>query len=161
MNYIILSAILLLLIAIVYQDLKQRKIHVVLPIMIFVFSLIVAKNKIDLSTKIILTNLFFLIIVISSLVVYMSLKNKKFLNPFANYFGLGDFLFYVAITPLFFTFNYLLFFIFSMLFSIIMQLVLRKVMAEKTVPLAGFSSILLIAIMVNDLFLPFQKMTII
>lgn len=161
MNYIAIAGVILLLIIIVFQDLKFRKIHVALPLLIFGLSLFISKEKFDLPIKIIITNLVFFIIVIGFLVLYMSLKNRKFLNPFTNYFGLGDFLFYMSIAPLFVTFNYILFFILSMVFSIIMQLSLRKMMDEKSVPLAGFSSLFLLLILIKDMALIFPKMTLI
>ena len=90
----------------------------------------------------------------------MSLKNKSFLNPFQNYFGLGDFLFYIAIAPLFLLQNYILFFILSMLFAIGLQIGLKKFIKEQTVPLAGFSALLLFIVIIKDLVLSFQKITL-
>ena len=91
----------------------------------------------------------------------MSIKNKQFLNPFENYFGLGDLLFYIAITPLFLLQKYVLFFILSMVFAVAMQFGLKKIMKHETVPLAGFSALLLIILILKDTLLNFQKMTII
>lgn len=90
----------------------------------------------------------------------MSLKSKKFLNPFEHYFGLGDLLFYVAITPLFLLKNYILYFILSMLFAILMQLGLKKFIKDETVPLAGFSALFLFIILLKDNFIGFQKITL-
>lgn len=90
----------------------------------------------------------------------MSVKNKKIINPFQTYFGIGDFLFYIAVAPLFLTFNFILYFILSMLFSIIMFLLLRKKMKEETIPLAGFASLLLLALIASDMFLDFYKITV-
>lgn len=105
-------------------------------------------------------NAAFFIIILSLLVVYMSIKNKQFSNPFRNYFGLGDLLFYLAVTPLFVLRNYVLFFILSMFFAIILQLGLRKKMQHQTVPLAGFSALFLILVILKDQLLDFQKMTL-
>ncbi|WP_123955308.1 hypothetical protein [Flavobacterium cheongpyeongense] len=88
------------------------------------------------------------------------MKTKKFLNPFENYFGLGDLLFYIAITPLFLLKNYILYFILSMLFAILMQLGLKKFIKEETVPLAGFSALFLFIILLKDNFIDFQKITL-
>lgn len=90
----------------------------------------------------------------------MSLKTREFLNPFQNYFGLGDLLFYVAIAPLFLLQNYILFFIFSMVFAIGLQLGLKKIIQENTVPLAGFSALLLFILIIKDMMLDFQKITL-
>lgn len=91
----------------------------------------------------------------------MSIKNKQFLNPFQNYFGLGDLLFYVAIAPFFILRNYVIFFIASMIFAVLMQFSFQKVMKEKSVPLAGFSALLLVFVIVFDIFTDFQNITLV
>lgn len=90
----------------------------------------------------------------------MSVKNKRYLNPFQNYFGLGDLLFYIAISPLFELKNYILFFIFSMIFAIGLQMGLKKMIQENTVPLAGFTALLLLILIIKDMVLDFQKITL-
>lgn len=90
----------------------------------------------------------------------MSIKNKQFLNPFQHYFGLGDLLFYIAISPILILKNYVLFFITSMIFAIVMQFLLQSKMKQKSVPLAGFSAVLLFFIVVFDLVFDFQKITL-
>ena len=98
----IAQAILLLCLAIVFfQDWKFRKIHVVLPLVIFAISFFMtAIEKYDL-IEIAVFNAGFFLTTLSILTIYMSVKSKRFLNPFLHYFGLGDLLFYMAITPLF------------------------------------------------------------
>jgi len=90
----------------------------------------------------------------------MSLKSKKFLNPFEHYFGLGDLLFYVAVTPLFLLKNYILYFILSLIFAILMQFGLKKIIREETVPLAGFAALFLFIILLKDSFIDFQKISL-
>lgn len=153
--------ILLLCLAIVFiQDWKFRKIHVVLPLVIFAISFfMIAIEKYDL-LEIVLFNTGFFLTTLSILTIYMSVKSKKFLNPFQHYFGLGDLLFYVAITPLFLLKNYILFFILSLLFAIIMQFGLKKFIKKETVPLAGFSALFLFIVILKDSFFVFQKTTL-
>lgn len=154
-------AILLLFLAVVFiQDWKFRRIHLVLPLVIFAASFfMIPVKKYDL-LQIVLFNAGFFLITLSILTAYMSVKSKKFLNPFQHYFGLGDLLFYVAITPLFVLKNYILFFILSLLFAIILQFGLRKFIKEETVPLAGFSALFLFIIILKDSFFAFQKITL-
>lgn len=140
-----------------WQDLKLRHIHVVLPVLIFLSSYFFIKTDL----KVIGINLLFLIITLSVLTLYMSLKNKKFLNPFKNYFGLGDLFFYLAITPLFFLYNYVLFFVVSMIFAIVVQKLFQKLIKHDSVPLAGLSALLLVFILGKDLMLTFYKITLI
>jgi hypothetical protein len=140
------------------QDLKYRKIHISLPVIVFILSLFIF-NKKKLSYQLIIYNLIFFILIISILVMYMSLKNKRFLNPFQNYFGLGDLLFYMAITPFFILKNYVAFFIASMIFAIVLHFIFKK-KTNQTIPLAGFSSLLLLIVIFIDLLFNFQKITI-
>ena len=153
--------ILLLCLVIVFiQDWKFRKIHVVLPLVIFAISFfVIAIEKYDL-LEIVLFNVGFFLITLSILTIYMSMKSKRFLNPFHHYFGLGDLLFYVAITPLFLLKNYILFFILSLLFAIILQFGLKKFIKEETVPLAGYSALFLFIVILKDTFFVFQKITL-
>lgn len=149
------------LLVIFFQDWKYRRIHVLLPLLIFFSSYIIIQNNNKLSSKTVLFNTCFFLITISILTIYMSLKNKRFLNPFENYFGLGDLLFYIAITPLFYLKNYVLFFILSMFFAISLQFTLKKIMKHNSVPLAGFSALFLIIILTIDSLLNFHKITLI
>ncbi|WP_410505351.1 prepilin peptidase [Flavobacterium sp. JLP] len=151
---------MLCLIVIFIQDWKYRKIHIVLPILIFSLSILIISIKNYDWVKIIAFNLSFFLITLSILTTYMSLKSKKFLNPFQHYFGLGDLLFYAAITPLFLLKNYILFFILSMIFAILLQFGLKKFIKEETVPLAGFSSLFLFIMLLKDHYLFFQKITL-
>ena len=154
----ILGLILCLLI-VLWQDWRFRRIHVVLPLSVFALAMYQTHNIV--TYKEILLNIFFFLIVLAFLVVYMSIKSKKILNPFHHYFGLGDALFYIAIAPLFGLKQFAIYFIASMVFAVIMQLSFKKYIKESTVPLAGFSALLLVLIMVSDLSFNFNKLTLI
>ncbi|MHC0439227.1 hypothetical protein [Flavobacterium sp. 3-210] len=91
----------------------------------------------------------------------MSIKNKQFLNPFKNYFGLGDLLFYLAVTPLFILPKFILFFILSMIFALLLQFTFKKIMRENTVPLAGFAALFLFIVIAKDYLSIYQKFTLI
>ncbi|NHN27998.1 hypothetical protein FIA58_020150 [Flavobacterium jejuense] len=138
----------------------MRHIHVVLPIVVFSTAYFLT-NYLQSNLKVISVNVLFFCITIALLTLYMSLKNKGFLNPFQNYFGLGDLLFYIAITPLFLLYNYVLFFITSLLFSIVMQFVLLKWIKKDSVPLAGLSALLLLFVIAKDVVFSVQKITLI
>lgn len=157
---IIFTGLLLCLLVLFFQDWKYRSIHMVLPILIFLSSYYIIRQENKLSNKIMILNLCFFLITLSILILYMSLKNKRFLNPFQNYFGLGDLLFYISVTPLFNLKNYILFFILSMIFAICLQFTLRKKMKHKTVPLAGFSALFLFIILAMDGLLSIPKISL-
>jgi len=157
---IALAILLLCLVLVFIQDIKYRKIHVILPIVIFIVSFfLIPLKKYDL-LEILLFNTCFFFITLGILTLYMSLKSKKFLNPFEHYFGLGDLLFYVAVTPLFLLKNYILYFILSLIFAILMQFGLKKIIREETVPLAGFAALFLFIILLKDSFIDFQKISL-
>jgi hypothetical protein len=153
--------LLVCLLIVFFQDWKYRAIHVLLPIVIFLTSYFIIKHENKLSNKIMLLNICFFTITLSILTIYMSIKNKRFLNPFQNYFGFGDLLFYITITPLFNLKNYILFFILSMFFAIGLQFALRKTMKHNTVPLAGFSALLLSILLIVNSFLSIPKISLI
>lgn len=142
------GSLLLCLLIMLWQDWKYRRIHVLLPLLVFAIGMYLMNGFVNY--KAILVNALFFIIVLSFLVVYMSIKAKAFLNPLAHYFGLGDILFYLAITPFFNVKQYAVFFISSMLFAVLMQVSLKKHSNHNTVPLAGFSSLLLFMVMIVD-----------
>jgi|GEM_PF-458730 hypothetical protein len=147
------SAIILLVVLaiVVYQDIKFRLIHIVLPLLITCSAMFSVSTNKTTTTNNIASNSAFFIISLLIVVIYMSLKNKKILNPFKHYFGMGDFLFFVAITPLFHIFNYIVFFILAMLFAIVAHTLTQQFSNDKTVPLAGFAALLLIVIITSDL----------
>ena len=152
--------LVLSLLMVLLQDLKYRNIHVVFPILIFVFSGLLFHKKAWLSPVIYLTNAAFFTVILIVLIVYMSIKDKKFVNPFTHYFGLGDLLFYLSITPLFATYHYVLFFILSMLFAIILHLSFKKIIKGDAIPLAGFAALLLLLLIGKDLLFTFTKTTL-
>lgn len=142
-----------------WQDWKYRRIHVLLPVLLFGSMIFHTKEVVNY--KIIVFNTIFFIAIFSFLILYMSIKAKQFLNPFENYFGLGDLMFYLAVTPFFNLKEYAIYFIASMLFAIIMQTLFAKKTKQETVPLAGFSSLLLVMIIGSDLLFNFPKFTLV
>lgn len=152
--------LVLCLVLVVFQDLNYRKIHVVLPVLLFLFSIVLFNRKLELKSTIYIYNILFFVLIIGVLVLYMSVKNKRLLNPFKHYFGLGDLLFFLGVTPLFLTYNFVLFFILSMVFSLLLQLMIQKKKEDKTIPLAGYSALLLLLFIGKDLLLHYNKITI-
>ncbi len=153
--------LLLCLVAVFLQDWKYRQIHVVLPITVLILSFYIVRQKNDFFFTTSSYNVLFFLTTLGILTLYMSIRNKRFLNPFQNYFGLGDVLFYVAVAPLFLLQSYILFFIFSLIFALVLQVGLKKISKEKTVPLAGFAALFLCIMIVKDLMLNFPKITLV
>jgi len=146
--------------AIFWQDNKMRHIHVVLPVIVFLSAYFMVESM-PTNHVVILSNLVFLLITFVTLITYMSIKNKKYINPFKNYFGLGDLLFYIAISPLFLLKNYIVFFVCSMIFAIGIQYLFKKHISQDSVPLAGLSTVLMMLIILNDTLFSFGQVTLI
>lgn len=161
MNIIAVLLICIVLFSIFLQDWKFRKIHILLPIILFTVSYL-GVILLDHKTKIkfVLINIAFFLVIFLVLVLYMSNKNKKIINPFQNYFGLGDLLFYLSISPLFLLKNYIVFFIVSMLFSIVLELLILRKKSQKSIPLAGFSGLLLLLIICFESLFHSYKLTL-
>jgi peptidoglycan/LPS O-acetylase OafA/YrhL len=153
----LLVCVLLLLFV---QDWRNRQIHVLLPIGIFVLSLFLVPASVSGKLANILSNTAFFLLTVFLMIAYMSVKERKFKNPFENYFGLGDLLFYIAITPLFVLRSYVLYFVISMIFSILLQALLKKQVKANSVPLAGFASLLLVVAIASDLLLQINNLTL-
>lgn len=157
---VFVGGLFICLLSVLFQDVQYRKIHIVFPPLIYVFLFLSINVDSIKLVEISLYNSLFFVLVLLVLVIYMSIKNKQFLNPFQNYFGLGDLLFYLAITPAFMLRNYIVFFILSMMFAIFMHLVLKKIMKDQSVPLAGFSALFLMLMILKDEWLTIQKITL-
>lgn len=160
MSAIIILTLLICLGLIVVQDVRYREIHIILPLIIFFISLLNLYQQHYLDYRIPLLNIGFFLLIFVVLVSYMSLKSRMFLNPFSNYFGLGDLLYFIAIAPLFIVYNYVMFFICSMLFSIVLYLLFKKWMRHSTIPLAGLSALLLMLFIIKDVLFDFQRFTL-
>ncbi|WP_299254054.1 hypothetical protein [uncultured Aquimarina sp.] len=149
MDTVIQIIIILLFTLVFIQDLKLRAIHILLPIFILIFGLISYFNN-GYSAIGLLYSFTFLIITFGGLYLYLSVKNKRLTNPFKKNMGLGDVLFFVAIIPFFSSYNYILFFITGMLFSILGFLVIKLVVKTDLVPLAGLLALYLILLKIGS-----------
>lgn len=153
MQLLLKSAILILLLVIIYQDMKYRSIlWIVFPILTFIFFYF---NNILIPAKEIfenvLLNISFLAIQLISLTLYFSLKNKTFIWVPDNYLGWGDIVFLISIAFLFSPVNYILFFIISLSFAVPVYLIIKKYQSKDvsaSVPLAGIQSGFLIIIFI-------------
>jgi hypothetical protein len=145
MIYTLLTIFLIpILLLIFLQDLKKRTIHVGLPIVIFLLALLVNYISLDLNFSVIAYNVTFVLINIIGLTLYLSFKSKSFVNPIDTYIGLGDIVFFLALTPLFNLKPFILFFILGLLFSLLMHVAFMLFKRIQTIPLAGYLSLFLI-----------------
>lgn len=135
MNIFLETLLVALLLAVFFQDLKLRAIHIALPILIAILGVVLFLNE-SYPLLILWTTSLFLVLTFFGLYIYLSLKQRKLMNPLKS-IGLGDFLFFFAVIPYFSTANYILYFVSGMLFSIFSFLILRAITKTNLVPLAG------------------------
>jgi hypothetical protein len=93
-------------------------------------------------------NLGFLVLNSVFIIIYYSIKNKNIINPLGKYIGLGDVLFYIGITLLFSPVNFIMFFIIGLFITLSFYLIRYQAVksTNRKIPLAGFVSIILIAL---------------
>lgn len=144
MQYLIYTLLIGVLLFVFYSDVRYRVIHVVLPISIFVLSFLVNYFSKSLNFYEISYNIGFVLINMLGLILYFSLKDKTFKNPVDTLIGLGDIVFFIAITPLFSLKEYILFFITGLFFSLLIHGVMLLFKKVKTIPLAGYLALFLV-----------------
>jgi len=142
-----------------FQDWKTRTIHIGLPIALFSIGLYT--NYAVLGWSGMLQNMAFFLLVFLILILYVTIKERAFVNPFEHYFGLGDLLFYIAVSPFLFLYYYIQYFILSLIFSIVLYFLLKKYFKQTTIPLAGFASLLLIVLLLIRWFFPTSDFAIV
>ena len=146
MNLILKIFLLLLLTAILYQDLKERMVYLVLfgltaILLVYLHLQEITPSVIIFSSTL---NLCVIAIVILVLSIYSKIRLKK---PLKETFGMGDGLFFIILALGFPTATFLVLFSFSLLFSYVLFLVLKPNLKINTVPLAGFQALFLVIVL--------------
>lgn len=91
---------------------------------------------------------------------YLSIKNKQLVNMTANYLGLGDILFLMAITFYLSPVNYILFYVGSLIVVLIYTLITRffNKNTNQEIPLAGLQALMLGCLLVFSMLYPGLKL---
>lgn len=144
MKTIVTIILVLVFVVIIFQDFKYRAIHAFTLISISIAATILNYLEPTLHFFDMLQSIGFLIITSIAFMTYQTIKHKKVQNPIDESIGLGDLLFFIAITPLFQVHQYALFFIVGLLVSAVLFMVSKLRLKEQTIPLAGYLSFLLI-----------------
>ncbi|MGY0407587.1 MAG: hypothetical protein ACWIPJ_04430 [Polaribacter sp.] len=133
---------ILLLGILFYQDIKERKVSV----WILVSGILVGGmlHFMEQQSIVFLSNIginiSFVVLIFGILWLYAKLKLKK---KIFNVFGEGDLLFFLLLAVSFPIVSFLMVFVFSLIFSLIIFILLKNRFKEKTVPLAGLQSLFL------------------
>lgn len=138
--------VLLVLGLIAYQDVRERMVHWILfPALALAMGYLYSERiGIHQYALLVFANLLLVTSVLSILYLYTKyLRGMEFLDVS---FGLGDLLFFLAFALGFPTLTFLVLFTSSIIFSLSIFLVMKKINVEKNAPLAGLMSFYLIIV---------------
>lgn len=158
MKLTLLFISLFILAFVVFQDFKSKSISwYLLPMLLIVF-IGNALLRIEVENLLLFSGIN-LILVITNLVgvfLLVWLKEKKPINIIDSYLGLGDVLFFLVITTTFSPFNFVVFYLGSILIITLIYGVVILINKEKKtlIPLAGAMSLLLMFVLIADAFIP-------
>lgn len=138
---VILKIILITtLIMVLFQDIKERQVYWFLfPIVGLCAGILFYQNTLpQLFYATVVINLAFVLILMTVILLYSRLKLK---TPISNTFGLGDGLLFFALIFSFSSVSFIILFVFGLIFSLVLHLILKKNSKHQTVPLAGYLSL--------------------
>lgn len=139
--WILKSILIATFILIFSQDLKDRKVYWFLYPIMGILAFVLQIKAISIYPAL-LNGGFNLVLVSLLLLVCYGYVHLKLKQPFFSYaFGLGDLLFFMAIAFSFSIVSFLILFVFALLFSLLLHLVLKHLQTENTVPLAGYMAL--------------------
>lgn len=141
--------LILILLFIFFQDLKLRAVYWFLFPIVLALSVWVGLETSNLENM--LWSFSFFIFSMGFLTLYLSLKQGKLINITKGFFSWGDILFLLAIIPLFSFHLYLMFFTLGTIGTLLIHaIVLLVSKGDKTIPFAGYMSLLLTSYLIFD-----------
>ncbi|WP_299432215.1 hypothetical protein [uncultured Aquimarina sp.] len=131
---------------IAWQDLNNREVYwFLLPSLFIILGFLHYNNVVPIHFKnAIVINLGLIFSIISILYLYAKIRIKR--PFFKEVFGIGDALFFLAFAVAFPTATFIILFVFSLLFSLGIWLIIKNNSKHNTIPLAGYMSLFLILI---------------
>lgn len=145
MELVLNIIIVLLLITLIYQDFKYRSVWwLIFPILIisqsFLSYLLIGWEELCWNTSV---NLMLLALQFLVLTLYFSFRNAKWTNIINKYIGIGDVFFFIFLSLAFSPFNFLLFFVLSLLIMLLTySLTIKKNLKKYKIPLLGGMAII-------------------
>jgi hypothetical protein len=144
--------IFLLLGIIAFQDFRERQISwLLLPVLFISFSV---KTYSEIGWEALFSNLLFnigfIVFQLLLLSLWISIKNRKLTNIIDTYLGLGDILFFAAICNAFTSFQFLVFYVVSIVITVIGFLIYKLFSKNSSpeIPLAGSMAAVLIIFLI-------------
>lgn len=145
-------ALVILCTLIAFQDFKDRMVSWILfPLVGIALGLLYLENStFEQWYPFVITNIVLVSLIVLMLFLYArNVARMKFLNVS---FGLGDLLFFYALTFGFPTATFLILFVLSILFSLITTILMNWKKGNQTVPLAGLMGLFVIGILLASFF---------
>jgi len=141
---------ILLLGVLCFQDFKERKVTLILLVLAILLGGVIHVQQQDI--EVFLAVIFFNLLIVFTLFLIISMYAKiKMKQPIFNVFGLGDLLFFMALAVSFPTLSFLVIFVFSLIFSWSIFMLIKQHLKEKTVPLAGLQSLFLLLVLIINM----------
>ena len=146
-----------ILLVMAYQDFKWRAIHWFLFPLLLLLVLLGQFLIADLSETIQSAgfNLIFIASQLILLTTYFSIKNSRLVNITKGLLGWGDVLFFINLCFFFSPVNFLIFYLGSLTFSIVLFLIYFKNSINTKIPFAGLQAICLILVYGYSLYAPY------
>lgn len=139
------------------QDMKGRAVYWFLfPLLACLFILLrLQVSPFDRIVGSLWPNIIFVSVMLIFLSAYISVKHKKFINITKDMLGWGDILFWFAICFYLSPFNYILFYIVSLIIVLLIWIVTLFFNKKNVfIPLAGLQAIIFIVCLMTDRFSP-------
>ena len=129
------------------QDIRSRLINIFLLIGLFVLNFWSMSIQLNFKDTLIHTVFNTLLITLIFGITLLYFKGiRKVESPLSSHLGLGDILFFVALTPLFMPLEYLVIFLGMTIISTIVGIVLSFSLSKFSIPHAGISAIVFIVL---------------
>ena len=141
---------ILLLGVLCVQDFKERKVSLILLVLAILLggAMHVQQQDSGIFLAAIFVNLLIVFTVFLMVSMYAKIKMKQ---PIFNVFGIGDLLFFMLLAVSFPTLSFLVIFVFSLIFSWSIFMLIKQYLKEKTVPLAGLQSLFLLLVFIINM----------
>ncbi len=152
--------VILLLATLIYQDFKYRCVlWIIFPALIlsqfFLSYMLIGWEELWLNMTV---NLMLIVLQFLVLTFYFSFRNRKWTNIINKYIGIGDVFFFVFLILAFSPFNFIAFFIVSLIAILIIYTVAVKDNLKKyKIPLLGAMSIVYLLTLCVEYFSEFNK----
>ena len=138
-------SIAIVFLIILIEDIKERQVHLwlfLIALLFFVIKFILA----DVQYSYLLINGSFILIQLTGIAFFNYLKNRRFF-PFEGILGTGDLFMWGLLLFCFSPFNFITFFIISLLFSFVAHCIISRKYSN-TIPLAGWQGLCYVLIIV-------------